>query len=58
MSNLIDDCKKYLGISPYDNWFNVVICDTYFYKSICEKYGEQDVKREVERLRNPIKYEF
>ena len=57
-NNLIDDCKKYLGLPPYDGWTNVCVIDPYFYKSMCDKYGEQDVKREVERLRNPIKYEF
>ena len=51
MSSLIDDCKKYLGLPPYDGWTNVCVSDPYFYKSICNKYGEQNVQDAIEGLK-------
>ena len=50
-NNLIDDCKKYLGKSPYDEWPNVCVGDVYFYRSMCEKYGEQDVMNAINLLK-------
>jgi hypothetical protein len=51
MSNLVDDCKKYLGKAPYDSWSNIVMGDSYFYKYMCDKYGEQDVEDAIKRLK-------
>ncbi len=50
-NNLIDDCKKYLGIPPYDGWTNVCMGDVYFYKSMCDRYGKQNVDDIIKSLR-------
>ena len=49
-NNLIDDCKKYLGLYPYNDWTNVCVSDSYFYKSICDKYGKQNVDDTIKIL--------
>lgn len=49
-SNLIDDCKKYLGIDPYNDWTNIVVNDSYFYKDMCKKYGEKNVIDTINKL--------
>ena len=51
MNNIIDDCKKYLGLPPYDGWTNICVGDPYFYKSICDKYGKQNVDDTIKLLR-------
>lgn len=51
MNNLIDDCKKYLGESPYNSSSNICVGDAYFYMSMCRKYGEEDVVNTIKRLR-------
>ena len=49
--NLIDDCKKYLGIYPYNTWTNIVVYDLYFYEDMCKKYGEQNVANAIKKLK-------
>lgn len=40
---LIEDCKKYLGIAPYNTSTNVVAHDPYFCNSLTRRYGAQSV---------------
>ena len=49
--NIIDDVKKYLGISPYDNFTNIVAHDPFFFKSLVDKYGKEDVNRTIDECR-------
>lgn len=43
VSNIVDDCKKFLGVPPYNHSSNICVGDIYFYKSICNTYGESNV---------------
>lgn len=49
--NCIDDCKKYLGLPPYNSGCNIVQGDGHFYTSLCDKYGVQNVKNTIQHLR-------
>ena len=49
--NVVDDCKKYLGLSPYNTWTNVVVSDSYFYMDMCKKYGEEIVNKTIKALK-------
>ena len=53
--NVVDDCKKYLGISPYDGWTNVVVNDVYFYMDMCKRYGEEIVNKTIKALNKNFK---
>ena len=48
--NIIDDVKKYLGISPYDTFTNIVAHDSFFFMSIIDKYGKEAVIRAIEKV--------
>lgn len=48
---LIEDCKKYLGIAPYNTYSNIVIGDPFFYNSMCKKYGTEDVTYIIKNLK-------
>ena len=50
-SNLIEDCKKYMGKPPYDSWTNLNVFDSYFYKDMCKKYGEDKVEEMLQKIR-------
>lgn len=50
--SLIDDCKKYLGKPPYNTWTNVVAGDSYFYRCMCNKYGQQSVEDVIKEERS------
>lgn len=50
-SNLVDDCRKYLGKTPYNTSSNICLGDGYFYMSMCNKYGEQEVINTIKALR-------
>ena len=50
-TNIIDDCKSYLGKSPYDNPTNIVVGDIYFYRDMCKKYGEQNVIEAIKKIK-------
>lgn len=49
--NVVEDCKKYLGLPPYNGWTNIVVSDSYFYESICKKYGEDVVAKTIKMLK-------
>ena len=53
--NVVEDCKKYLGLPPYNGWTNIVVSDFYFYKSICKKYGEDVVDKMIKMLKENFK---
>ena len=55
--NLMDDVKKYLGISPYDTFTNIVAHDSFFFKSIVDKYGKDAVIRAIEKCRRLDEYD-
>lgn len=57
-NNLIEDCKKYLGIYPYNNWTNFVVSDYYFYQDMCKRYGEQSVANAIKELKKESKWQF
>lgn len=50
-NNIINDCKKYLGLPPYNDWMNIVMDDAYFYMDMCKKYGEQNVAMAIKQLK-------
>lgn len=50
--NVIDDCKKYFGLYPYNTWANIVVSDSYFYMDMCKKYGKEIVNKTLKTLRN------
>lgn len=41
--NITDDCKKFLGLPPYDDYSNVVVSDPHYYQDLCNKYGKQQI---------------
>lgn len=49
--NVVEDCKKYLGLPPYNGWTNIVVSDSYFYESICKKYGKDIVNETIKMLK-------
>lgn len=49
--HLEHDVKKYLGIAPFDEDYNIVKHDGYFYRSLCLKYGEESVDEAIKALR-------
>lgn len=48
---LTDECKKYLGMAPFDDDGNVVKGDYYYLQSLYNKYGVQMVSNEILKLR-------
>ena len=52
---LIDDCKKYLGLPPYNGFTNIVQGDGYFYAALCKKYGEQNVRHTIADLQRGVR---
>ena len=50
-SNLVDDCKKFLGIAPYNTTTNVCVGDPYFHRDLCNKYGADEVNKTIIDLR-------
>ena len=53
-NNIINDCKMYLGLPPYNDWMNIVMSDAYFYMDMCKKYGEQNVVMTIKQLKGEI----
>lgn len=51
MVDLDEKCKKYLGLSPYNTPANFLYQDYYFFKSLCEMYGEKMVRDTLEKLK-------
>jgi hypothetical protein len=48
---LENDCKKYLGLPPYDDFgINVCYKDIYFIQSLYEKYGKDNVLKCLNEL--------
>ena len=50
MNNITEDCKKYLGITPYNQVSNVCLLDIYYLESLYSKYGREKVQEEIGRL--------
>ena len=50
-NTLIDNCKKYLGIYPYNDSTNVVTGDPYFYIDMCKKYGKENVDNAIKQFK-------
>lgn len=49
---MIEDIKKFLGVSPYDTDSNIVKGDPFYLKSLYSKYGEENVKAKVKEFGN------
>lgn len=49
--SLIDDCKKFLGLAPYNNFTNIVVGDGHYLKSLYDKYGKEIVDKTIKELR-------
>ena len=49
---LVNDCKKFLGLTPYDNWTNICCGDSIFYLEMVRKYGEERVISAVVEMKN------
>ena len=47
---LKDQCKKYLGIKPYDSDTNVVKYDIYFLIQLQTTYGENAVNKAIREV--------
>lgn len=50
-TDIVDDCKKYLGIAPYNNFTNICVGDPYFHRALCDKYGAYEVNQTILDLR-------
>ena len=50
-SALIEDCKKYLGLAPYNTFTNINVGDIFFYNHMCKKYGTENVAYVVNNLK-------
>lgn len=50
-SALIEDCKKYLGLAPYNTFTNINVSDPFFYNHMYKKYGVADVNYVVRNLK-------
>lgn len=50
-SALIEDCKKYLGLAPYNTFTNTNVGDPFFYNYMYKKYGAEDVAYVVNNLK-------
>lgn len=48
---MIDDCKKFLGLAPYNSCCNIVQGDGYFLLSLYNKYGKDNVNNTIKYLR-------
>ena len=46
------DCKKYLGMEPFNDSSNFCKGDYYYLFELYNKYGVQDVVTEIKKLRN------
>lgn len=55
MRNIVEDCKKYLGLAPYDTDSNIVRGDGFYYNSLCSMYGESQVQNTIKALRKERK---
>ena len=47
----LDDCKKFLGVSPYNASSNIVQGDGHFLQSLYHKYGERVVNTALDYLK-------
>lgn len=52
VSNIVYDCKKLLGLPPFNHSSNICVGDPHFYKSLCNTYGELNVVRTIKELNN------
>lgn len=50
MSEIERDCRKLLGLQPFNDFTNLCYGDGIFYESICRKYGKKSVEDEIARL--------
>lgn len=48
---LLEECKKYLGIKPYDTDFNIVKYDPYYIMQLEKVYGKEEVKQAIEKIK-------
>lgn len=47
---LIDECKKLLGLPPYDTWTNSTYGDIYVRADMVRRYGEEQVEKAIKEL--------
>lgn len=45
------ECRKYLGLAPYNDPANIVFYDYYFINSVCKVYGDEAVAEMLAKLR-------
>ena len=50
MIDLVEACKKYLGLAPYDGWTNPCIFDSYYIATVREIYGDEVVNKTLKKL--------
>ena len=50
-SQCMKECKKYLGLPPYNDDGNVIRSDGYFYMYLIRKYGEWEVRKTIRFLK-------
>ena len=48
--NIINDCKKFLGLAPYNDWTNIVVGDGHYLNSLNNKYGKDNVDKTMREL--------
>ena len=51
LTDLTNDCRKYLGLGIHNSGTNIVRGDSYFLQSLYDKYGEKEVDSEIHKLR-------
>lgn len=52
MSKLEQDCRKYLGLPPFNNFCNVCYADAFFYLDLCQRFGKTKVDEVIEQLQS------
>lgn len=49
--NLEEQCKKYLGLPPYNEWTNICYGDGIFLFGLYNVFGKDEVTRKIEELK-------
>lgn len=52
MEKLVDDLKKFKGLSPYDNWSNICMGDGYFWMDIQKRYSKSEIAEAEQIIQN------
>lgn len=51
MNTLENECKKLLGLPPYNTFLNIACGDGIFYEALCEYFGKEAVEKMLDKLK-------